>query len=115
MGWAPARRISGHAWLPSYLAVLLLDPYDAVRYRAQRSLQLFPDYTRVTTDPIQGATKAQQKEMMRFVLSHWIKTLSRSDSKRGAHLLIDEKGKFHEARFRGFIKQRDDQDLVLFE
>ena len=39
MGWQPAKDISGTAWMPPYLAILLNDPYDAVRFIASRSLR----------------------------------------------------------------------------
>jgi len=38
MGWEPAREASGEAWLAPYLALLLEDPYSAVRFVASRSL-----------------------------------------------------------------------------
>ena len=40
MGWAPARQASGTGWMAVPLAMLLNDPYDAVRFIAQRSLAL---------------------------------------------------------------------------
>ena len=33
-GWPPAQRASGTNWMAPYLALLLNDPYDAVRYIA---------------------------------------------------------------------------------
>jgi hypothetical protein len=39
MGWEPARSASGENWLAPYLAELLVDPYDAVRIIAYRSLR----------------------------------------------------------------------------
>jgi hypothetical protein len=39
MGWAPARDASGPDWMPPYLAQLLVDPYDAVRFIAHRTLK----------------------------------------------------------------------------
>src|SRR5262249_104019 len=32
MGWGPAQQASGTGWMPPYLALLLTDSYDAVRY-----------------------------------------------------------------------------------
>src|SRR5690606_11234049 len=37
--WAPARQASGTDWMQPYLARLLADPYQAVRYQAARSLR----------------------------------------------------------------------------
>lgn len=39
MGWDDARAVSGTDWMTPYLGLLLQDPYHAVRYIAQRSLQ----------------------------------------------------------------------------
>ena len=37
LGWPEAQAISGKEWMAPQLAVLLEDPYDAVRYIANRS------------------------------------------------------------------------------
>ena len=39
MGWEAARQASGSDWMPQFLTQLLLDPYDAVRLLAHRSLR----------------------------------------------------------------------------
>jgi hypothetical protein len=39
MGWEAARQASGAEWMPQFLTQLLLDPYDAVRLIAHRSLR----------------------------------------------------------------------------
>jgi hypothetical protein len=39
MGWEAAREASGSDWMPQFLTQLLLDPYDAVRLLAHRSLR----------------------------------------------------------------------------
>ncbi|HKU39652.1 MAG TPA: multiheme c-type cytochrome [Polyangiales bacterium] len=41
-GWAPAASASPRADLPALLGVLMDDPYDAVRYVAERSLRALP-------------------------------------------------------------------------
>ena len=53
MGWSDARGVSTTDWMPAALIDLLDDPYDAVRYIAQRSLRLdsrFADWTYDFTD-----------------------------------------------------------------
>jgi hypothetical protein len=44
MGWPPAQQVSGTAWMPFYLAQLLDDPYDAIRFVAYRSLRGLPGF-----------------------------------------------------------------------
>jgi hypothetical protein len=46
LGWEPARRASGEHWIAPYLGMLLDDPYDAVRFIAERSLRSLPGYDR---------------------------------------------------------------------
>jgi Cytochrome c554 and c-prime len=50
MGWADAQRASRTAWMAPYLALLLDDPYDAVRYIASRSLKRLPGFERFEFD-----------------------------------------------------------------
>jgi hypothetical protein len=50
MGWADAQRVSRTAWMAPYLALLLDDPYDAVRYIASRSLKRLPGFERFEFD-----------------------------------------------------------------
>ena len=38
MAWPPAQQASGADWMAPYLAQLLDDPYDAVRFGAARSM-----------------------------------------------------------------------------
>jgi hypothetical protein len=44
MGWEPAVKISGNYWQAPYLAVLLNDPYLAIRFIARRSLRKLPSF-----------------------------------------------------------------------
>jgi hypothetical protein len=71
LGWAPAVAIS-HAreWTPPLLAVLLDDPYDAVRYHAQRSLRRLPGYEDVEYDWV-GSRKTRI-EQARAVRERWV-------------------------------------------
>ena len=42
MGWKPAQQASGTAWMPPFLAGLMDDPYEAVRFVASRSIRTLP-------------------------------------------------------------------------
>jgi hypothetical protein len=49
-GWQPARQASGTGWMPFYLAQLMDDPYEAVRFIAYRSLRGLPGFESVAYD-----------------------------------------------------------------
>ena len=52
MGWPPAQQASGTRWLPPWLARLMDDPYDAVRFIAGRSLRTVPGFERFAYDSV---------------------------------------------------------------
>ena len=56
MGWAPAQEASGTDWMAPYLAQLLDDPYDAVRFIAGRSLRTLPGFEAFEYDFVAGPT-----------------------------------------------------------
>tara|TARA_B100000686_G_scaffold287109_1_gene312356 strand:+ start:1156 stop:2784 length:1629 start_codon:yes stop_codon:yes gene_type:complete len=43
-GWTEARATTGTWWMPPYLALMMQDSYDVIRYRAHRSLMTIPGY-----------------------------------------------------------------------
>lgn len=43
MGWGPAQAASDRRFMPALLGMLMDDPYDSVRYIAERSLRALPD------------------------------------------------------------------------
>lgn len=68
MGWEPARAVSGSDWIPPYLAHLLADPYDAVRFIAHRSLTRFPGFDGLAYDFVGSPREIQAsaKEALRM-------------------------------------------------
>src|SRR5262249_19659675 len=50
MGWRPAQEASGVGWMPPFLAGLLDDPYDAVRFIAGKSLHTLPSNAPIAYD-----------------------------------------------------------------
>lgn len=115
MGWEPARQASGTQWMVPYLCTLLVDPYDAVRFRAQRSLLRFPEYSAVVADSVAGAAKDQQSEMMSSVLTEWYRRFPASGGRSGSHLLIQPDARIDKTRLTRFAAKRKDHGLVLFE
>ena len=115
MGWEPARQASGTQWMVPYLCLLLLDRYDAVRYTAQRSLRLYPEYRAAATDSVAGATMAQQNEMENLILDEWYRRFPTSGGKSGSRFLISSDGTIDQARFGRLVTLRGNYHLVLFE
>jgi hypothetical protein len=115
MGWPPAREASGTGWMVPYLTTLMMDPYHAVRYNAQRSLRAYPEYADVTADAVTGATKDEQWQMVKKVLADWERRSPDSSGRKEGRLLIRPDGKVDQDRFKRFSEQRDDRILVLFE
>jgi len=114
MGWDPARTASGTRWMVPYLCMLLQDPYDAVRFRAQRSLQRYAEYRAVTTDTVAGAPRARQREMVRAVLGDWERRAP-SAGDGDPRLLLRPDGAVDGPRFARFAARRNDEIVILFE
>src|SRR5262249_45847144 len=69
MGWGPAHSASGEGWLAPYLAELLVDPYDAVRLIAYRSLRRLKGFEAFAYDYV-GPPEAREAARRR-VLAAW--------------------------------------------
>jgi hypothetical protein len=115
MGWEPARRVSDTQWMVPYLCVLLQDRYDAVRYRAQRSLRLYPEYRATVADSVAGATAQQQGAMGDAILTEWYGRFRASGETGGPRFLLSADGAIDQARFTRLVQLRRSYHLVLFE
>lgn len=115
MGWQAAREASGSDWMVPLLTALMMDPYHAVRFRAQRSLGAYEEFADITADSVTGATKAEQRRMVKEILTHWEQTFPTASERREPRLLLRPDGTMDPVRFRYLTEQRDDEPLVLFE
>lgn len=110
MGWRPARTASGDKWIAPYLALLLDDPYSAVRYIAGRSLGSLPGfqdfpYDYVSSGPELGLSKERAMELWR-----------KSPQSIGDNaLLIDQSGALQRDAVEQLLKSRDNRLLELLE
>lgn len=107
MGWDPARSISGESWMPPYLAKLMEDDYDAVRFIAGQSFGKLSGYADVEYD-FNGDAKIRAATVAR-IRARWEELVHRDDD----GLLID-KGRlaplFHE-----LLEQRNERMVNLLE
>jgi hypothetical protein len=118
MGWTPAREASGEDWMASYLGQLLVDPYDAVRFIAERSLRRLEPYGSLEYDFL-GADDQRQAALQRvrqtwselnFDRERW-----RSGEDVFRRLLIDESGTIDFVLFQRFLGERDNRRVNLAE
>jgi hypothetical protein len=111
MGWEPARAAAGSDWQAAYLAPLLNDPYDAVRYIAQRSLRRLPGFDRLDYD-FAGPAERRQAAAQR-VMAQW-RLDPRSGQGREA-LLLHPDGRLDLGAFLRLLGRREDRAIELVE
>jgi hypothetical protein len=113
MGWKPAQEASGAWWMAPPLAMLLNDPYDAVRQIAHRSLQALPGFDGWEYDFL--AAPAVRTGSTLRVLDHWSRMAASAGRGPSPALLLDASGV---PRMEEIVKlglRRDDRPLVLRE
>ena len=111
MGWGPARRASGSDWFAPYLAQLLEDPYDAVRFRSYRSLRTLPGFEDFAYDNM--APPDERKTAHARAVARWQSLVP--DPPHGTALLIRPGGELQSSRYHGLLRRRDDRPITLAE
>lgn len=117
MGWEPAREISGPQWRGRFLAELLADPYDAVRFVAYRALRAQPGFGDFEYDFMGAAQErvAARTRAMRI----WARTYQAAANRTRLEDLIDRPGEFSESEMLALInrllKERDNRRVLLGE
>ena len=113
MGWEPAQQASGTSWIPPYLALLLDDPYDAVRFITSRSLDTLPGFTGFTFNFV---APASAREAMRVkALEIWRRANAATDRRIDATLLINVDGTFNAPVVNRLLQERNTRRLVYRE
>lgn len=110
MQWPPARKISGKSWMAPFLAELLDDPYDAVRYVAGRSLKSLSGFEDFEYDFVSLPT--QRRAARRKAVALWTR---RRQLKLGSGLLIDSNGNLKRNKIDRLLRKRDDRRVNLRE
>lgn len=115
LGWEPARRAAGvDDWGAPLLAQLALDPYEAVRFLALRSLAKLPGYQDSQVDHL--APPRKRREAQARLLESWAGPgAGLADPQRLARVLIDEKGQRMRARVAELLAQRDNRRVFRGE
>ncbi len=112
LGWEPAQHASGTDWMAPFLAELLRDPYDAVRYTAGRSLRRVPGFEDLETDYMGDA--AAQAGARNEVLKRWEGRPAPSAEVAPA-LLLEETGELRRETVQALLERRDDRPISLLE
>ncbi|MFQ5416644.1 MAG: multiheme c-type cytochrome [Myxococcota bacterium] len=112
MGWPPAQEASGSDWMGPFVAQLLDDPYDAVRFIAARSLRGLAGYEGFPYDFIDPPAK-RAKAPERAVTA-W---RSGRDGARiwRAETLLESDGSLMRDQLERLLAQRDDHRVNLNE
>jgi hypothetical protein len=113
MGWPAARAASGEQWMAPYLAQLLVDPYDAVRFIAARSLKRLPGFAKLPYDFVGPANEreAARVEAMKI----WNEAHAPLDIAAADSVLIEADGRLQRESFERLLKRRDDRRVFLQE
>lgn len=114
MGWDPARQTAGDDWTEVYLALLLKDPYDAVRFLARRSVRALPGHQDFKFNFL--GPREEQESVSSGILAQWEKKQGGTfDQRDRADLLITDQGRFDQSRLEALLKDRDETEIFLLE
>jgi hypothetical protein len=111
MGWESAQKASRSDWLILYLATLLADPYDAVRYIAYRSLRTIPGCDKLNYDFL--GPEPQRERAVRGASDLWRQHGSRRTT--GSQILISENREINLEVWTRLLEERNNQRVHLEE
>jgi hypothetical protein len=111
-GWPPAQQASGTGWLPFYLAQLMDDPYEAIRFVAYRSLRTLPGFDAVAYDFV--SPPRQRLAAVLRVIDVW--RSGRVPGRRtDPELLFDSSGSLRGEAVTRLLNTRDHRRVLLRE
>ena len=110
-GWKPAREASGTRWMAPYLAELLTDSYDVVRFIGFHALKESPEYSDFEYDFV-GSKETQELGQNRL-LKLWSNSDKRPSPAKA--LLIGEQKRLLKKAFQAIRDQRIDPPMTLVE
>ena len=110
-GWKPAQEASGTNWMTPFLAELLDDTYDVVRFIGYHSLKDLPEFGQFVYDFV-GSTDSRKQARQR-ALEQWLQQTDRPSESKAC--LIDAEGKLIDADFQRIRKKRIDPPIFLNE
>jgi hypothetical protein len=111
MAWSPAQQVSGTEWMAPYLAQLLDDPYDAIRFIASRSLRTLPGFGGFDYDFIQPPAVRRAAQLR--AMATWDRGRNQPRTER-PDLLMKANGVDVETTLR-LLKERNTRRMLLRE
>ncbi len=111
-GWPLAREVSGSDWALPYLALLMNDPYHAVRFIAHRSARSLPAFEGIEYDYLDPPEK--RLAATELALERWAGAQALAAAPR-PELLLGPGGTWLEERVDALLQQRNLEDIVLQE
>jgi hypothetical protein len=110
-GWEPAREASGTEWMAVYLAELLTDSYEVVRFIGYHALEDLPGFADFDYDYVGSEASRRKARLEASILWH-----EQGDPlPRSAALLIDAQGRLVTERLREIRNRRVDPIVILAE
>jgi len=111
MGWEDAQKVSGRSWMIFYLADLMFDDYDAIRYIAYRSLKSIPGFEAIQYDHMRP--QEERERVMQEVLAVWNATTEKRPT--DAKLLYDSNGEIQNGTYESLRQLRDTRPILVTE
>jgi len=110
-GWSPAQKASRTDWMAPYLAELLTDSYDVVRFIGYHSLKELPEFSKFEYDYV-GSKQTQEQDRDK-ALQQWNESKNRPQPSKA--LLINDQRLLIKKEFESMRKQRLDPPMTLVE
>jgi hypothetical protein len=111
MGWNAAHAASGTDWMAPHLASLLDDPYDAVRFIAERSLRTLPGFKDLPYDFVAPRSVRYQAQLRTMAI--WDR--GRTERRTDRHLLFDSQANVDVNQVRRLLGERNTRRVLLRE
>lgn len=112
MGWDAAVAASGPDWMPPYLAMLMGDRYDVVRYIAGRSARSRGAYRDLEYDFL--APQEKRREQASELVERW-RSIREPALAGRVDLLLDQNGNMIRTEFDRLLRERDNRNVFLAE
>jgi hypothetical protein len=107
MGWEPARAASGTSWMTPFLARMLEDPYEAIRFISDQSLRGLPGYGDAHTDHV--APESVRQLARWTAVENWGR--ENGSERTGSDVLIRSDGTLDEETMERLLGERDDRPV----